>query len=271
MITSQQTTLELIRFKVIQSVRNVIKGIAIDWTDDHIPVLGIHSTPLLDGFLCPLEDGKVILLSLNETQSDECPAEIYFPDCQVMEDIIEPNRRMFESSVEEIIFSPFDQDIFLMRWSNGLLGLFHRKDSVASLYLNPWNYSPDMSSSSSNIDHAKTVDGAISVQWSQIRPSVFYLLTKCGFFLTFDLTFSQLPIKCKKIKLHSESLVNKSKLFEYDYMTLLPSYNKRILPMVVLKGKQEFLFGIKQLEAEEPETRDDEDAALATLRALFYN
>lgn len=269
-MTSQHTTLELIRFKVIQNVCDVIRGVPIDWTDDHIPVIGIHSTPSRDGFLCPLEDGKVIFISLNETQSNECSAEIYFPDCQVMKDLTEPNRQMFESIVEEIIFSPFDQDIFLMRWSNGLLGLFHRKDSVASLYLNPWNYSPDMSSSSSDIDYAKTVDGAISVQWSQMRPSVFYLLTKCGFFVTFDLTFSQSPIRCKKIKLHGGSLVNKGK-FEYNYMTLLPSYNKSILPMVVLKGKQGFLFGIKQLEAEEPETRDGEDSALATFRALFYN
>lgn len=251
---SKKKNLELVRFKKIQNISNVIKG-SKNRIDIHCPVTRLHSTPTGDRFLCPMNNGKVAILHLNEIQSLDDPT-MYFPDCHMEGN--EMNQPMCESTVDQIVFSPFDPEIFFLRWSSGSIGLFHCKEAVATMYLNSWNYLPEISD---NEDLKRNDDGAISIQWCQRKPCAFYVLTKCGFLLIFDLSKSKLPIKCNRIKY---GLPN----HQFNCMSLIPSYSKKVLPLIVLNASKGIIFGIKLFKAECIPI--NEDAELNILRSLFH-
>lgn len=216
--------------------------------------MSLHATPVGDALFCPTNDGRVAILHLNNIQSLGDPT-IYFHDRHMEGN--EMNQFLCESTVDQVAFSPFDPKIFFLRWSNGSIGLFHRKEALATMYLNSWNYLPEISD---GVDFRKD-DGAISIQWCQTKPCTFYVLTKYNFLLTFDLSKSKLPIKYNRIQF---GLPN----HEIKCMSLIPSYSKKLLPLIAIKTSNGSTFGVKLLKAECNSM--NEDAELNILRSLFH-
>lgn len=258
-------TLELVRFKIISNLLDNVSNGIVDWKDDCCPVIGLRSTPSGDCFLCSIHDGSVAVLHLSEIQSIDLPT-VYFPHSHTHAQLVdgkESNLPAYESTVDEIVFSPFDQDIFFLRWSDGSLGLFHRKDSVAAIYWNSWNYLP-------TTDSITMMDVAISVQWCQRRPCTFYILSKVGYFLTFDLSKGQCPVKFQKISFDNKGLAN----LAFEHLSLIPSYSSKVLPFIILKSKEGHLFGMKQMMEEEGEVEQvpcDVELEYNTLKRIFFH
>ena len=270
--TTCNKSLDLVRFKVIKNISCLIKGV-IDLDDNYCPINCIKATPSGDDLLCPLNDGRVALLPLADVIVPTETPMIYLPNCHLEKD--GNYRRMYESTVEEIVFSPFDEDIFFLLWSNGSIGLFHRKDSIAALYLNSWNYIPGIMSLSSlsfrSNNIIESIDAAISIQWSQMNPCSFYVLTKHGYYLTFNLLKSQLPVKVQKLKFKGSIKMMAKDSNNIVMMTLIPSYTKNVLPTVVIKHRNgQQCFSIKQFEANAMK-ECHVDNELKMLRNLFYN
>ena len=254
---SQQKTLELVRFKRIQRISNVITGLK-NRSDICCPVTSLHSIPTGDGFLCPINNGMVTSLKLNDIQSLDDPT-MYFPDRNM--EGKETNRFLCESTVDQIVFSPFDEEIFFLKWSSGSIGLFHRKEAIAPIYFNSWNYLPEISDSKAELK--RNDDRAISIQWCQRKPCTFYILTKSGFLLTFDLSKGRLPIKCNRIRFKEGSSIH-----QFNYISLIPSYSNKVLPLIVMSSSKGSIFSIKQFKSECISV--DEDAELNILRSIFH-
>ncbi len=254
---------QLIRFKVILEIRNITKQLysnTLLTNDDDCPVTSLKSLPSGDCLLCPLNDGKVAFLSLDGSSMysllDDNP-RIYFPDYQMEHK--DMNTPQCESCVEEIAFSPFDEEIFILRWSNGLFGLFHRREAIASIYFETWNYLPKINQISIPDDRKKKkkkhcVDSAVSVQWSESRPCSFYVLTSEGYLITFNLLKSQSPVKYEKVRSSINSIEGcpSSSSFDVDqvveFQTLISSHSKSLLPKIVTREKGKcHLFRIEQI------------------------
>ena len=198
--------------------------------------LRLVSTPKGDTILCPLNGGRVTQLKINDKNDEESP-QLYYPDCRMEGNYID----MYECNVDEIAFSPFDFQIFLVRWSNGLIGVFHASKPMASIYWNTWNYLPQSSESEvSNKKKDVSHDFAISMRWSRGDPCTFFVLTKLGYLVDFKLSQQQQT----SILLHETELVQNSLFLDCCFSKLLPSCNGKMLPSILTRTTCSNLFSL---------------------------
>lgn len=249
--TKQYYSYKLVQIKIIKGLnRKQLCEKRINYDDNEI--LSLKCAPSCDYFLCTMNDGRVSIL---HTDEEIHASIIYLPDQLKGQKI---DCHMYDNVVDQIAFSPFDQDIFLLKWSDGSFGLFHRDKSVASIYLNTWNYIPQIGAYEPECKRKRITDRATDICWCKRRPNIFYVLTLSGFFLSFDLSTDELS---KKIILQQDEE-------GFQSLSLIDSYKDGLLPIIISKNKNGNLFRIKQLV--ESETFNYEDD-LRALRSHFHN
>lgn len=240
--------MELERFKVVKNTQSQCNK-AID----------LAPAPTRGSILCPLNDGRVMVLNINDTPYPGSTS-MYYPDCQ-MEGIFYENT--YESTVDQIVFSPFDTNIVLMKWTNGLIGMFHVNKPVAFNYWNTYNYLPQNTESSKSDKKGAGYDEAVAIQWCSKKPCCFYVLTKLGNLVTFSISQTNTDIKCDNI-----NYLFGGESQDATFTQLVQSGSTTMFPMIVREFTSESIFTVMCRNVDSSHINLDRRTALKTLQRL---